>query len=87
MGHEGRITGRVYEIDFRIAMLEVGKRCIQGNLAGDGIFVVVGDRGSFIDFAPAGCGAGDVEKRAYQLRLPCVAVSNDRKVANRVGCL
>src|SRR5437764_12588330 len=40
---------------------------------------------ALIDLAPAGRGACDVEKRTNQLRLPCIAMSNDRKVANGFG--
>ncbi len=66
-------------------MFEMGECGIERDFAGDGIFFVIGDGRAFIDLAPAGRGAGDVEKRTNQLRLPCVAVSNDRKVANGFG--
>ena len=66
-------------------MFEVSERGIERDLASDGIFVVIGRGRALIDFAPAGRGACDVEKRTNQLRLPCVAVSNDRKVANCFG--
>src|SRR5881392_1820539 len=46
---------------------------------------MVSDSRALVDFAPTGRGACDVEKRTNQLRLPCVAVSNDRKVANCFG--
>src|SRR5437588_11006806 len=46
---------------------------------------MVGNGRALIDLAPAGRGACDVEKRTNQLRLPCVAMSNDRKVANGFG--
>src|SRR2546425_769352 len=46
---------------------------------------MVGNGRALIDLAPAGRGASDVEKRTNQLRLPCVAMSNDRKVANCFG--
>jgi hypothetical protein len=46
---------------------------------------VVGYGGALLDLTPARRGSGDVEKRTDQLRLPCVAVSNDRKVANGFG--
>ena len=46
---------------------------------------MVGDGRALVDLAPAGRGACDVEKGTNQLRLPCVAVSNDRKVANGFG--
>src|SRR5258705_13785434 len=60
----------------------MGECNIEGDLAGDGIFVVIGNGGSFLDLSPAWRGYGDVEKRTDQLRLPYVAVSDDRKVAN-----
>src|SRR6185369_15236330 len=41
--------------------------------------------GPFIYLSPARCGSGDVEKRADELRLPCVAVSNDREISDRFG--
>jgi len=87
MRYKGGVTRRIYEIDFRIVVIEVGQRCVQRDLAGNGIFVVIGNSGSFINFSPAGRGAGDLEKGTDQLRLPRVAVSNDRKVANRLGCI
>src|SRR5213080_1476194 len=46
---------------------------------------MVGNGRALIDLAPAGRGASDEEKRTNQLRLPCVAMSNDRKVANGFG--
>ncbi len=49
------------------------------------LFVVVSNGRALVDLAPAGRGACDVEKRTNQLRLPCVAMSNDRKVANGFG--
>jgi hypothetical protein len=36
---------------------------VEGDLAGDGIFVMIGNRGAVLNFTPAWCGAGDVEKR------------------------
>src|SRR5947207_12850934 len=66
-------------------MFQVNECGVEGNLAGDGIFVVIGNGRALIDLAPAGRGACDVEKRTNQLRLPCVAMSNDRKVANGFG--
>src|SRR6266699_3549161 len=56
---------------------------IESDLAGNGVFFVIGNGGAFFDFTPAWCGAGDVEKRTDQLRLPYVAMSDDRKIANR----
>src|SRR5206468_2438272 len=38
----------------------------------------------FINFTPTWCCAGDVEKRTDQLRLPCVAMSNDGKITNKL---
>ena len=82
MRNERRISGRVDQIDFGVFVFEVGERGVERDFAGDGIFVMVGDGGAFIDFAPARRGACDEEKRTNQLRLPGVAMSNDRKVAN-----
>ena len=61
----------------------MSERRSEGNLAGNGIFFVIGNGGAFVNFSPAWCGSGDVEKRTKQLRLPGVAVSDDRKVANK----
>ena len=61
----------------------MSERSIECDFAGNGIFVVISNGRALIDLAPAGRGACDVEKGTNQLRLPCVAVSNDRKVANR----
>ena len=55
---------------------------IESNFASDGVFFVIGNGCAFINFPPAWRGSGDVEKRTYKLRLPCVAVSDDRKVAD-----
>src|SRR3954470_22503624 len=66
-------------------MFEVGERGVERDLAGDGIFIMVGRGRTFVDLAPTGRGACDVEKRTNQLRLSCVAMSNDRKVANGFG--
>ena len=60
-------------------MSECGIEC---DLAGDGVFFVIGNGGAFIYFSPTWRGSGDEEKRTYELRLPCVAMSNDRKVAD-----
>src|SRR6266480_5704488 len=56
---------------------------IESDLAGYGIFFVIGNGGAFFDFTPAWCGSSDVEKRTDQLRLPYVAMSDDCKIANR----
>src|ERR1043166_5833361 len=63
-------------------MCEGGIEC---DFADDGIFFVVGDSRAFIYLSPARCGSGDVEKRADELRLPCVAMSNDREISDRFG--
>src|SRR6266550_6370776 len=63
-------------------MLQVSECSIECNFAGNGIFFMIGNGSSFINFSPARRGSGDVQKRTNQLRLPYVAVSDDRKVAN-----
>src|ERR1044072_9503226 len=85
MGHESSVSGRIYEIKFCIAMIEMCECGIQCDFTGDGIFFVVGNSGAFIYLSPAWCGSGDVEKRADKLRLPCVAMSNDSEISDGFG--
>src|SRR5215203_3824125 len=83
MCDEGCVARSVYKIKLCIAMFEMCECSIQRDFAGDGIFFVIGNGRPFIYLSPARCGSGDVEKRADELRLPCVAMSNDREVSDR----
>src|SRR5258706_10834458 len=85
MRNERSVSRRVDEIDLGIFVFGVGQAEVESDFAGDGIFFVIRRGRAFVDLAPAGRGACDVEKGTNQLRLPCVAVSNDRKVANCFG--
>src|SRR5215207_8556632 len=85
MCDEGCVARSVYKIKLCIAMFEMCECSIQRDFAGDGIFFVIGNGRPFIYLSPARCGSGDVEKRADELRLPCVAMSNDREVSDRFG--
>ena len=82
MCHESCVPGSIYKIKLCIAMIEMCECGIKSDLASYGIFFVVGNCGAFIDLSPARCGSGDVEKRADKLRLPCVAMSNDREISD-----
>src|ERR1051325_5577543 len=82
--HECGVSWRINKINFGIAMFQMSDCGIESNFAGDRIFFVVSNSGSFFNLAPARRGSSDVEKRTDQLRLPYVAVSDDRKVANKL---
>src|SRR5882724_969768 len=56
---------------------------IKSDFSSYGIFIMVCNSGALIDFTPTRCCSGDVEKGTDQLRLPCVAMSNDSEVADR----
>ncbi len=66
VGNKCGVAGGINEIKFCIAVLEMCESGIECDLAGDGIFFVIGDCGAFVDLSPAWCGSGDVEKRAYR---------------------
>src|SRR5205085_9335861 len=85
MCDECSVSGSIYKVDLCIAVFEMCECGIECDLASDGIFFVIGNCGAFIYLSPARCGSGDVEKRADELRLPCVAMSNDSKISDSFG--
>jgi hypothetical protein len=82
---EGRITGRVYEVNLVLAMLKMRERRVESYLARNRILFVIGRRGAFINLAPARRRTCHVQERTDELRFACVTVSDDGQVAYVIG--